>query len=159
MLFVLLFLHSFYHCDHLVGKQGACLCVSRAFVCLFARVSFSPLFSSSCCRGLAAVCDCGISWTFLSTFYRRPVAYARNKCAKHNSGTTQRYNLKMTMYGHQMEMKRFTLFNVESNLTVLFYHITMSPIWVKNQDYNNRLRMFFTYFFSKYITAYSGITF
>ena len=27
------------------------------------------LFSSSWCRGLAAVCDCGIFWTFLLTFF------------------------------------------------------------------------------------------
>ena len=39
------------------------------FVC-FVRVSFFFLsfFSSSWCRGLATVCDCGTSWTFPLTF-------------------------------------------------------------------------------------------
>ena len=37
------------------------------FVC-FARVCFCPFFSSSWRRGLAAVCDCDIPWTFLLTF-------------------------------------------------------------------------------------------
>ena len=31
------------------------------------HVCFCPFFSSSWCRGLAAVCDCGIPWTFLLT--------------------------------------------------------------------------------------------
>ena len=37
------------------------------FVC-FVHVSFLSFFSSSWCRGLAAVCDCGTAWTFLLTF-------------------------------------------------------------------------------------------
>ena len=38
VLFVLVFLHSFWHCDHLTwGGWGAGLCDSRAFVC-FVRV-------------------------------------------------------------------------------------------------------------------------
>ena len=34
------------------------------FVC-FVRVSFSNFISSSCCRGLAGVCECGTLRTFL----------------------------------------------------------------------------------------------
>ena len=37
------------------------------FVC-FAACMFLSLFSSSWCRGLAVVCDCGIPWTFLLLF-------------------------------------------------------------------------------------------
>ena len=37
------------------------------FVC-FLRVNLFMFFFSSCCRGLAAVCDCGTLWTFLLTF-------------------------------------------------------------------------------------------
>ena len=36
------------------------------FVC-FLRVSFLSFISSSWCRGLAAICDCGTPWTFLLT--------------------------------------------------------------------------------------------
>ena len=30
---------------------------------------FLSFFSSSWCQGLAVVCDCGIPWTFLLTFF------------------------------------------------------------------------------------------
>ena len=50
------------------GEEGAGLCASRTFVCLFCAFMFFVLFSSSWCRGLAAVCDCGIPWTLLLTF-------------------------------------------------------------------------------------------
>ena len=53
-----------------LGKEEAGLCTSGAFVC-FVRVSFCHFFSSSWCRGLAAVCDCGTPWTFLLTFFAR----------------------------------------------------------------------------------------
>ena len=52
----------------LLGEEGACFCASRTFVCLFCACIFLSFFSSSCCRGLAVVCDCGIPWTFLLTF-------------------------------------------------------------------------------------------
>ena len=51
------------------GEEGAGLCFSRAFVCLFCACMFLSFFSSSWCRGLAAVCDCGIPWTFLLIFF------------------------------------------------------------------------------------------
>ena len=47
--------------------EGASLCASCAFVCLFCACMF--LSSSSWCRGLAAVCDCGIPWTYLLLFF------------------------------------------------------------------------------------------
>ena len=38
-------------------------------ICLFVLyVLVLSYFSSSWCRGLAAVCDCDIPWTFLLTF-------------------------------------------------------------------------------------------
>ena len=37
--------------------------------CLFCACWFLSFFSSSWCWGLAAVCDCGILWTFLLTFF------------------------------------------------------------------------------------------
>ena len=51
-----------------LGVEGAGLCASRTFVCLFCACTFLSFFSSSWCRGLAAVCDCGISWILLLTF-------------------------------------------------------------------------------------------
>ena len=54
-----------------VGEEGAGLCASRAFVCCFVHVSFCHFFSSSWCRGLATVCDCGTSWTFQLTFFTK----------------------------------------------------------------------------------------
>ena len=51
-----------------IGEEGAGLCASRTFVCLFCACMILSFFSSSWCRGLAAVCDCGIPWTFLLTF-------------------------------------------------------------------------------------------
>ena len=50
------------------GEEGAGLCASRTFVCLFCACMFLSFFSSSWCRGLAAVCDCGIPWIFLLMF-------------------------------------------------------------------------------------------
>ena len=38
------------------GEEGACLCASHEFVCLFCRCCFVFFSSSSWCRGLAAVC-------------------------------------------------------------------------------------------------------
>ena len=51
-----------------LGEEGAGMCASRTFVCLFCACSFLSFFSSSWCRALAAVCDCGTAWTFLLTF-------------------------------------------------------------------------------------------
>ena len=50
-----------------LGEEGAGLCASRAFVCLFCMRYVLSFFSSSGCRGLIAVCDCGTPWTFLLT--------------------------------------------------------------------------------------------
>ena len=52
-----------------LGEEGAGLCASRAFVCLFCTCKFLSFFSSSWCQGLAAVCDCGTPWSFLLTFF------------------------------------------------------------------------------------------
>ena len=52
-----------------LGEEGTGLCASRTFVCLFCASMFLSLFSSSWCRGLAAVCYRGIPWTFLLTFF------------------------------------------------------------------------------------------
>ena len=38
-------------------------------VCLFCACMILSFFSSSWCRGLAVVCDCGIPWTFLLTLF------------------------------------------------------------------------------------------
>ena len=43
------------------------LLVHCLFIC-FVYVSFCHFFSSSWCRGLAAVYDCGTPWTFLLAF-------------------------------------------------------------------------------------------
>ena len=51
-----------------LGEEEAGLYVSHTFVCLFCACMFLSFFSSSWCRGLAAVCDCSIPWTFLLTF-------------------------------------------------------------------------------------------
>ena len=40
-------------------EEGAGLRAFRAFVVCFVRVGFCHFFSSSWCRGLPAVCDCG----------------------------------------------------------------------------------------------------
>ena len=55
----------------LFGQEGTGLCASRAFVLLFCTCYLLSFFSSSWCLGLAAVCDCGTSWTFLLTFFGR----------------------------------------------------------------------------------------
>ena len=47
------------------GEEGAGLSASRAFVCLFCTFTFLSFLSSSLWRGLAVVCGCGTSWTFL----------------------------------------------------------------------------------------------
>ena len=51
-----------------LGDEGAGLCASRTFVCLFSAHMFLSFFSSSWCRELATVCDYGITRTFLLTF-------------------------------------------------------------------------------------------
>ena len=40
-------------------------------ICLFVlyMLVFLPFFSSSWCRGLVVVCDCGTPWTFLLPFF------------------------------------------------------------------------------------------
>ena len=53
-----------------LGEEGAGLCASRIFVCLFCACIFLSFFSSSWCRVLAAVCDCGIPCSFLLTFFK-----------------------------------------------------------------------------------------
>ena len=52
-----------------LGEEGAGICASRTFVCLFCACMLLSFFSSSWYRGLAAVCDCRIPWTFLLTFF------------------------------------------------------------------------------------------
>ena len=52
-------------------EEGAGLCASRAFVCLFCTC-YCLSFSSSWCRRLAAVCDCDTPWTFLLTLVLLP---------------------------------------------------------------------------------------
>ena len=42
----------------------SCSCLFALYMLVFV------IFSSSWRRGLVAVCDCGIPWTFLLTFYR-----------------------------------------------------------------------------------------
>ena len=37
------------------------------------------IFSSSWCRGLAAVCDCGTPWTFLLTFLKCILTFSMNE--------------------------------------------------------------------------------
>ena len=54
-----------------LGEEGAGICASRTFVCLFCACMLLSFFSSSWYRGLAAVCDCRIPWTFLLTFFCR----------------------------------------------------------------------------------------
>ena len=45
-----------------------------SYICLFVlRVYVFVIFPYSLCRGLAAVCDCGIPWTFLLTFYSEEI--------------------------------------------------------------------------------------
>ena len=51
-----------------LGEHGAGLCASRTFVYLFCACMFLSFFSFSRSRRLAAVCDCGIRWTFLLNF-------------------------------------------------------------------------------------------
>ena len=48
-----------------LGEEGADLCASHAFFCLFCMCCFLSFFSSSWCLGLAAVCKCGTPWTFV----------------------------------------------------------------------------------------------
>ena len=49
-----------------LGEEKAALCAFRAFVC-FARVDLClQVSSSSWCQELAATCNCGTPWTFLS---------------------------------------------------------------------------------------------
>ena len=56
-----------------LGKRElVCVLLVHLFVC-FVLVSFLSFFSSSWCRGLAAVCDCGTPWTFLLTFFRNTI--------------------------------------------------------------------------------------
>ena len=68
VLFVLVFLHSFLHCDHLAWGRGhwfvcfSCICLFVLYVLVF--VIFLFLLVS----GLGWVCDCGTPWTFLLTF-------------------------------------------------------------------------------------------
>ena len=51
----------------LAKRELVCVLPVHLFVC-FVRASFVSFFSFSWCRGLAAVCDCDTSWTFLLTF-------------------------------------------------------------------------------------------
>ena len=64
--FVLVFLHSFWHCDHLAwGKRELVrVLLVHLFVC-FVRVSFCHFSLPLGVGVLAAVCDCGTPWTFL----------------------------------------------------------------------------------------------
>ena len=72
LLFVLVFLFSpFSIVITSLGEEGAGLCASRAFVCLFCTRLFVSFFSSSWCQGLAAASDCGTPWTFLLTLLTR----------------------------------------------------------------------------------------
>ena len=51
-----------------LGEEGAGLCASCAFVCLFCMRYLLLFFSSSWCQGLDPVCDCGTPWIFLLIF-------------------------------------------------------------------------------------------
>ena len=68
VLCVLVFSFVLAFCSPRLGKREVGLCTSCAFVCLFCPCMFLSFFSSSWCRGLAAVCDSGIPWTFLLIF-------------------------------------------------------------------------------------------
>ena len=48
----------------LLGEEGVGLCAFRAFLFIY-FFFFLSFFSSSWCRGLAAVCYYGTAWTFL----------------------------------------------------------------------------------------------
>ena len=53
-----------------LGEEGAGLCASRAFVCLFVLyVLVFVIFLFLLVLGVASVCDCGTPWTFLLTFW------------------------------------------------------------------------------------------
>ena len=47
------------------GEEGAGLCASRAFVCVFCTRQFLSVFSSFCSQA----CDSGTPWTFSLTFH------------------------------------------------------------------------------------------
>ena len=73
-------------CDHLAwGRESWTVCFSciSLFVLYVLILSF---FSSSWCRGLAAVCDCGTPWSFLLTFLR----YYSEGCAEQTMVTIYR---------------------------------------------------------------------
>ena len=52
-----------------LGEEGAGLCASRTFVSLFCASIFFVLFLFLWVSRVAAVCDCGIPWIFLLTFF------------------------------------------------------------------------------------------
>ena len=60
-----------------------CLCVLYVFVFV--------IFSSSWCRGLAAVCDCGTPLTFLLTFFSANRSCHRRPLNNTLSGTVHFY--------------------------------------------------------------------
>ena len=78
-----------------LGKRE--LCASRTFVCLFCACMLLSFFSSSWCRGLAAVCDCGIPWTFLLTFLVPSVTKLINNML-HNDDFMSFLGLIMCLY-------------------------------------------------------------
>ena len=71
LLFVYVFLLSFYHFDHLAWGRGS-WSLSLSCICLLAmHMLIYHFFSSSWYRGgwLRAASACGSSWTFLLTFF------------------------------------------------------------------------------------------
>ena len=72
LLSVLVFLVLFSIVITSLGAKRAGICAFRAFVCLCCTHSFLFVYSSSWCKGLAAVCDCGTPCgTFLLTLLGR----------------------------------------------------------------------------------------
>ena len=54
-----------------LGEEGAGLCASRTFVCLFCACMFYHFSLPLGVEGLDAVCDCGIPLTFLLIVFKR----------------------------------------------------------------------------------------
>ena len=87
------------------------LCASRAFVCLLYTCWFLSIFSSTCCRGLAAACDCGIPWTFLFVmghFYEKSKSDRYFLCSI--SESEDRIALDLLAYVHFNEKHSKTFF-------------------------------------------------
>ena len=72
LLFVSVFFSPFSIVITSLGEERAGLCATHAFVWLLrTRQCLSFFFSFSWYQGLAAACDCGTPWTFLSCILAR----------------------------------------------------------------------------------------